>query len=246
MAFSKVLISDSQLKVLRYDEHLVGCDLFSVPGLDLANAGHREQIRRKLLRGQYNDVVYMISGCRRSDYSRLNYNYDLNEGPCRQEQNRHGFEVEIEGYEKINKVINENGCVRELTLTKQINKYLKPSRKMQNRVSQGVSKTCNLIELTFGPYLKTGQNFYLCPVLPWCIDNEVYRYSKELYNSMLRKKCEDGLCFDKGIEIKWIETMYTYQTSYDTMVREMKTYGDEVHYCRDFMLGLVQRIMYEI
>ena len=124
MAHSKILISDSQLKVIKYDQQLVGSELFSISGLNLANVVHREQIRRKIIRGNYEKVIYMISGCDRSHYSRVNYDPELDVGPCRQEQNRHGFEMDVKGYEIINEIINTNGQVREYVKTSKIKKHL--------------------------------------------------------------------------------------------------------------------------
>ena len=247
MAHSKIIISDGQFSCIFGENDRVGGVTYSIPKLNLANPMHREKIKKKINQGRYRDIVYVVSGSDRSHYARVNYNAEKDEGPCEKDQNRHCFVVDYEGYKEINEIVNADGKMREYMASNKLRKHLSKSKlQMSNRVKNGVSKTQNLIQKTFG-FLSQYQNLYICPVLPWALDNEVYRAAKELYNGMLQKKCLEGWYLNNGIKLKWLDTKEIYEMSYDALVRSLRRRKiDKIHYGPSFMLRLATYIFIRI
>ena len=110
----------------------------------------------------------------------------------------------------------------------------------------GVNKKVHLLVKTFD-CLKSNQILYLCPVIPWAIDDESFRLAKELFNKMLNTKINNGLTLKEGgSPVQWIETKSIYEKPFHVMCQDLRRPGDQVHYTYEAMREMVSYIFRKI
>ena len=190
---SKILITDSQGR--NHKNHIIdGIRIISIPGLSLKKDTHTALISETLKKKEVREVFFLAGGCQRDYFTLLR---EENGGANKRFQNATTLEFteEMKSYPAVRSWFQNGGDFR--VIYSKVRKDLKTgtATKLLKKNPNGfIHKITNIVEGC--THIK---RIYICPVLPWAVDDMGMRVGKALFNKGLssiihnsRFRCNGG------------------------------------------------------